>query len=1223
MIIIILVGGAIISQGSSNFKIINCYFENNTALTYGGAIGLRNYGTGAEIINCTFVNNKADNGGAIYVLATATISGSVFTNNKAADDGGAIYNLGTLKIIDSNFTNNNANNNGGAIYSNKTININNTNFNNNAANNNGGAIYSESTNNNINIYNSLFNYNKGLNGGAIYSQNPLSIFDSNFTNNIASNANAAVIYSTDAILIKDCNFIGNNGRVLVLSGDGTIISGNNFIGNTEHAIRSINIKNAVINDNVFRDNNGIGIFLTGSNIQVNSNNFRNNRLAINITGNNIYISQNNVSSKNEGMFISGSYNQIINNKIFKNGKSGIILKGNYATINGNNISNSKKYGLYLVGKNAKISNNNIQNNLNGIYIKGNNPTITNNYIFKNNGYGIYLESNSTQLINNKISNNKIGLNIKGKKNHIDKNIINSNTKNGLILYGNLNTVKNNIFSRNKIYALVFSGNNNIININNISNSKYGFSFKGKSNKLSSNIFKSNKIGLLIQGDKNSISLNTIRSNNIGINHKSGKSNKIIYNNIVNKKINLQRVKGTLDANYNWWGRNKIDKVKNIKISRYVIATLSVPKASYLKTNTTYSINFILKDDKNRNLKYTIPSISAQSSLKAKLNNKTSTSLISTARISFSKNKLKINIKILNKDKFYFFMSKVDLQLLKHTFYPPADLDLKVISYSAPSMQGFVDTCQVKIKNLGNRNAHNITLKSKFPKFTRAVYSFDGLKWEKFSKSIFIDKIVKHDAKTIYIRGQLKKNYKGKFNTTFIIKTSTPESNYKNNKKILNIKVGGKKHYTHCGALILEIFLFNHGISSNYKKLMKELKNDKKGTSFYNMIDVSKKYGVKLNGVSLNLKKLRNNDIALIKLRKKITHYVLIIHISKNYVKFVDPLLGPVILKKQDFSMLFTGKVLTKRDYGKRISLKTLKITKGTNAFGVIGSATEAGFLLGGPVGAVVAAGVASLGYAFYDTAVNSKPINYNKPYTFNGAILSSYGVQSYYGSNYVPVFVDPRKIENDGLNDYANQARNIAKGGKANLANTARWLPYLTGAGLLSSNSPKIMSKVTLILLMGENSNIHELDNYHRNKYNPSSKNTRQTKNNFKNAPNPIPKKGPKKDPKLDDIIKNLKKMGKRIAPFGNDPVKIGEYSRSARDLIIASLRSGNLGKFITGVSKFSLSTTIIATLIVNSMKDVIKPLQDKIEKNLVNFFKSILNEILKLNKAINGIKIK
>ena len=41
------------------------------------------------------------------------------------------------------------------------------------------------------------------------------------------------------------------------------------------------------------------------------------------------------------------------------------------------------------------------------------------------------------------------------------------------------------------------------------------------------------------------------------------------------------------------------------------------------------------------------------------------------------------------------------------------------------------------------------------------------------------------------------------------------------------------------------------------------------------------------------------------------------------------------------------------------------------------------------------------------------------------------------------------------------------------MGDVSRWLSYLTGGGILSSSSPEIMSKVTMVLLMGSTTTIH------------------------------------------------------------------------------------------------------------------------------------------------------
>ncbi|MEA4956099.1 hypothetical protein SDC9_03477 [bioreactor metagenome] len=205
------VGGAVISQGSANFKVINCYFENNTALTYGGAIGLRNNGVGAEITNCTFVNNFAPDGGAIYALASATILGSTFRNNRATNNGGAIVTTGSnsLNIANSKFESNRAKN-GGALYLTVLTRIIGSSFSSNSATGNGGGLYTTGSSRSI-ISSSKFTSNSAKYGGGIYNNASLSISSSNFVSNKAS-ANGGAIYANKNLNISGGNIKSNNAN---------------------------------------------------------------------------------------------------------------------------------------------------------------------------------------------------------------------------------------------------------------------------------------------------------------------------------------------------------------------------------------------------------------------------------------------------------------------------------------------------------------------------------------------------------------------------------------------------------------------------------------------------------------------------------------------------------------------------------------------------------------------------------------------------------------------------------------------------------------------------------------------------------------------------------------------------------------------------------------------------------------------------------------------------
>jgi predicted outer membrane repeat protein/parallel beta-helix repeat protein len=240
------VGGAIYATSSTNAELVisHCSFINNYANTNGGAITtfsttgnvkltINNssefrtnwtsnssggalycgYGTITKIYNSIFNENGsathasgASNGGAIYITNTImALTNCTFTKNTVTSNGGAIYaeSGSAITIIGTDFggenigTGNTADMIGGAIFvSGSSITINNSNFNRNSAtNSNGGAIYVYG-NSNISILNSTFNNNKSAaRGGAISVYNSsgtsieLSISASTFTGNSTTSSN--------------------------------------------------------------------------------------------------------------------------------------------------------------------------------------------------------------------------------------------------------------------------------------------------------------------------------------------------------------------------------------------------------------------------------------------------------------------------------------------------------------------------------------------------------------------------------------------------------------------------------------------------------------------------------------------------------------------------------------------------------------------------------------------------------------------------------------------------------------------------------------------------------------------------------------------------------------------------------------------------------------------------------------------------------------------------
>jgi len=107
-------GGAIGNSGTIGS--VRGNFINNFAGADGGAIYNSIQNT-SIVANGQFVSNKATNGGAIYSVGSATVSGD-FLGNKALTAGGAIYtngSLGTTRVVDSSFIGNIAPE-GAAIY---------------------------------------------------------------------------------------------------------------------------------------------------------------------------------------------------------------------------------------------------------------------------------------------------------------------------------------------------------------------------------------------------------------------------------------------------------------------------------------------------------------------------------------------------------------------------------------------------------------------------------------------------------------------------------------------------------------------------------------------------------------------------------------------------------------------------------------------------------------------------------------------------------------------------------------------------------------------------------------------------------------------------------------------------------------------------------------------------------------------------------------------------
>ncbi len=222
-------GGTYSDNGSDN--LIDPATGEDTLVSYGGAI--YNYGK-LYVYGGTFESNYAGRGGAFYNYRTMYIYNALIKGNSATTYGGAIYVPNSTSaftyigedndLVESSvtFADNTAVNGGGAIYARNLMTVDNTEFTGNmATDGSGGAIYAGSVRMTVN--NSVFDKNSASSyGGAIYLSGSnereetleLVVRDTSFTNNSGASRAGAVYMSGEArAYFYDTDFKGNTSKV--------------------------------------------------------------------------------------------------------------------------------------------------------------------------------------------------------------------------------------------------------------------------------------------------------------------------------------------------------------------------------------------------------------------------------------------------------------------------------------------------------------------------------------------------------------------------------------------------------------------------------------------------------------------------------------------------------------------------------------------------------------------------------------------------------------------------------------------------------------------------------------------------------------------------------------------------------------------------------------------------------------------------------------------------
>lgn len=314
-------GGIHVVEGT--VEIDNSQIDQNRVLLQGGNLWASQ--STVSITSSTLSGSQiAQMGGSIWALDTKlSLSSSRLQGNTADLSGGAMHIAGgTTSITDTEFLGNRAReSSGGAIelrfsQTAPELRLHRTSFLNNEASDRGGAINSSSSGP-IEIFNSVFRFNRSLDGdgGAIYSSNSdsLSITESVFRDNW-SELSGGAIYAASAYQIEGSLFNSNRAGEL----GGAIYSTDGGRGSRTGLIDSSTFLNNAA------ERRGGAIFV---------NDFGNEFSVVNST-----IAQNHASDAGGGVYIAGGR---------RPGRNNVIAHSTIFDNSDNRLSNAGGGGLFV------------------------------------------------------------------------------------------------------------------------------------------------------------------------------------------------------------------------------------------------------------------------------------------------------------------------------------------------------------------------------------------------------------------------------------------------------------------------------------------------------------------------------------------------------------------------------------------------------------------------------------------------------------------------------------------------------------------------------------------------------------------------------------------------------------------------------------------------------------------------------------------------------------
>lgn len=605
-------------------------FENNAVS--GGRLGIAVDNSPYVTYRNNRVSGVQNTGLYLFNSPLSTVSGNTVTG--CGQDGILLENSG-LTMINNNNANNNAWSGIGLNGCSYSVILDNT-----ATGNHGDGIGLLSSDGSFVVINKVTG--NGLGIGVINSKdnnitdnnvthNSAGIQITDYTNNVARNIitnnteyGLSLVSNGNSINTSQVtdNLILSNGYGIEVAGNGNNIQSSllddNWILNNEYMLRILGSSNILNSSTLFGNNNGL--LITGdNNLLSNLTTAYNHLTGIIINGNGNTLNSSLMLNNTNGVIVNGFNNNISDNYVLNNTGNGINVPDSNP-VTGNVIIQNNGSGLVLRTNNnnlnfTQVAFNILMNNNQSITIRGNGNNITPLLfllnVLLNNNCTLLIQGNGNNLNDTSISGNQNGIQIKGNQNSLNNVTTYDLNQTGIIVEGTQNRV-NNSNSRGNQNGLEINGDQNTVNNTTVNSNQNGITVNGSENNLTqNNIQNNNYTGIYITGNENNLTQNNITDNQNGV-IVNGTNNTLNYNRISqNSENNLQNNgNGTVNAQYNWWGRNYPARVteSNVDTDNYVVATQTVNGADngVINTGEIYDVFINLVDNHGTTLQMAIP-----------------------------------------------------------------------------------------------------------------------------------------------------------------------------------------------------------------------------------------------------------------------------------------------------------------------------------------------------------------------------------------------------------------------------------------------------------------------------------------------------------------------------------------------------------------------------------------------------------------------------------------